>query len=176
MACFQTWQQVSTEWALNLSISSIFKSGRCKPLPHASSKNLLLNYIHFLTTYLPRLSNIDYGTWTSKANQANIIPSHTVCTSGGWTPNFLTLLLLTLVAEWKDRGFENVMGQAVTVKAYVPCFLFYSAVTDNLNAVVRPGETLQLNQLQPRGHAALGKQQRTSLPSVFEAPSRQDPS
>ena len=44
------------------------------------------------------------------------------------------------------------MGQAV--KAYIPffpCFLFYSAVTDNLNAVVRPGETLQLNQLRPRG-------------------------
>ena len=114
MACFQTWQQVSTEWALNLSISSIFKSGRCKPLPHASSKNLLLNYIHFLTTYLPRLSNIDYGTWTSKANQANIIPSHTVCTSGGWTPKLLTFLLL--------YSSSRVEGQRVWKRYGTGCY------------------------------------------------------
>jgi serine/arginine repetitive matrix protein 2 len=60
---------------------------------------------------------------------------------------------------------ENVVGQGV-VKTFVPflCFLFYSAVTDNLNAFDRPGETLRLNRPRPRGRATPGTQQRTSRP------------
>ena len=61
---------------------------------------------------------------------------------------------------------ENVVGQgAVMTFVHFPsCFLFYSSVTDNLNAIIRPGETLRLNRPRPRGRATPGTQQRTSRP------------
>ena len=61
---------------------------------------------------------------------------------------------------------ENVVGQGA-VKTFVPfsfCFSFYFAVTNNLNAFVRPGSTLRLNRPRPRGRATPGTQQRTSRP------------
>ena len=53
---------------------------------------------------------------------------------------------------------ENVVEQGA-IKSLL--LLYYSAVTDNLNAFFRPGETSRLNRPRPRGRATPGTQQRT---------------